>query len=124
MLLPLICAAAIMLLAFPLVGASSPASAFRIAIASSLFFILRDLALLLFFNLSKSPKRADMLTMLWLSLLWLVIPLTLSGLGFVHLTQLFQPQPETQSFISLVAAPCEMLLAAWLAVRRWKVNFG
>jgi len=124
MLLPLICAAAIMLCVFPLVGATSPASAFRIAIASSLFFILRDLALLLFFNLSKNPKRADMLTMLWMGLLWLVIPLTLSGLGFVHLTQLFHPRPETQSFISLVAAPCEMLLAAWLAVRRWKVNFG
>jgi hypothetical protein len=124
MVLPLLCAAAIMLFVFPPTDISSSGSNFRMAVAASLFFILRDLALLLFFNLSRNPKRAAMLAMLWLGLLWLVIPLTLSGLGFVHLTQLFQPRPEAQPFVSLVAAPCELLLAARLVARRWKANYG
>lgn len=124
MVLPLLCVVAIMLFAFPPTDISSSDSNFRMAVAASLFFILRDLALLVFFSLSRNPKRADMLAMLWLGLLWLVIPLTLSGLGFVYLTQLFQPRPEAQPFVSLVAAPCELLLAARLVARRWKANFG
>ena len=124
MVLPLLCVAAIMLFAFPLTGISTSGSNFRIAVVSSLFFILRDLALLLFFNLSRNPKRADMLAMLWLGLLWLVIPLTLSGLGFDNLTQFFLPRPDVQPLVSLVAAPCELLLVAWLVVGRWKANFG
>jgi hypothetical protein len=62
--------------------------------------------------------------MLWLVMLWLVIPFILSGLGFVHLAGFFQPRLETLSPTSLVAAPCEMLLAAWLVARRWKANYG
>jgi hypothetical protein len=124
MVLPLLCVSAIMLFAFPPADISSSGLNLRIAVAASLFFILRDLALLLFFNLSRKPKRADMLAMLWLGLLWLVIPLTLSGLGFVHLSQLFHFRPDAQPFISLVAATCELLLAAWLVARRWKANYG
>jgi hypothetical protein len=124
MILPLLFAVAVILFVFPPVDAFHTSGNFRIAMVACLFFILRDLALLLFFNLSKKPKRADMLAMLWLVMLWLVIPFILSGLGLVHLAGFFQPRLETLSLTILVAAPCEMLLAAWLVARRWKANYG
>ncbi len=122
--LPLLAVMAAFLTALPPEEVSGGGRNFGLAVAAGLFLVLRDMALVLFFNFSKNRKRADMLTMLWFGLLWAVIPLTLSGLGFVHMAQLFRPAADTQPLLSLLAAPCEMLLAAWLAARRWKANYG
>jgi hypothetical protein len=124
MALPLLIAVATVLILVPPENAFRASNQFRIALMAAQFFILRDLALLVFFNLSKKRKRADMLAILWLVMLWLVIPLILSGLGFGRLAALFHPRPDSHPLTSLIAAPCAMSLAAWLAVRRWKKNYG
>jgi hypothetical protein len=122
--LPLPLAVATLLLLAPPPEMAGTGGHFRLALVAAQFFMLRDLALLLFFNLAPNRKRADMLSVLWLALLWLVIPLILSGLGLDRLTALFHPLGEEHVLLSVLAAPCAMLLAVWLATRRWKANYA
>ena len=87
-----------------------------------LLFLLRDFGLLLFLNLARSPKRADMLTMLFLILLYGVIPMILAALGFDRMTELFRPMPGVLAEIILPAALCQAVVMLWLTVRRWRRN--
>ena len=85
-------------------------------------FLLRDFGLLLFLNLAGSPKRADMLTMLFLVLLYGVIPMILAALGFDRMTGLFRPMPGIPAEIILPAALLQAAVMLWLMVRRWRRN--
>jgi hypothetical protein len=91
------------------------------AVATTLF-LLRDLAILLFFNLGRNPKRADMLTVLCLALLYGVIPTILAGLDLDRLTGLFWPTPGLPAAILLPAALGQAVVMLWLVVARWRRN--
>ena len=85
--------------------------------------MLRDLGLLLFFNLGSSPKRADMLTVLNLVLLYLLIPMIFRTLGLNMLTALFWPSPDLPAFVGLSFLSIEAILVGWLLHLRWKKRF-
>lgn len=121
--LPVFFVAGVLLLAFPPVETSYAITDIRLASAASMFFLLRDLAIILYCNLGKSRKRADVLAVLWLALLYLVIPMILNQLELVYATHSFWPTAGPGVFASLIAAPVEMLLVGWLALRRWRENY-
>ncbi len=102
---------------------SSPvADAKSVAIyaVAMVLFLLRDLGILLFLNLGRNPKRADMLTILLLILLYGVIPTILSALDFDRLTGLFWPVPGTSADIVLPAALAQAVVILGLMVGRWR----
>ncbi len=93
-------------------------------IVSMAGFVLRDLGLLLFFNLGRNPKRADMLTVLYLALLYGVIPTILAAVNLDLLTTLFWPRKDLQPILGMMAVMVEVLVMSWLVARRWRVNYG
>jgi len=87
-------------------------------------FVMRDLGLLLFFNLGRNPKRADMLTVLWLAMLYGVMPTILAAVNLDLLTTLFWPRKDLQPALGMMAVAVEVLVICWLVARRWRVNYG
>ena len=92
----------------------------RLSIAGSFLFVLRDLGLLLFFNLARNTKRADWIMVLSLGLLYGVFPGIMQALNLDEATVLFWPRWDMQSYLSVVGPSLEALLVLLLLVNRWK----
>jgi len=120
-LLPaLVAGAGMFLSAYSIADPVRTAAGLQIFISSSSLFLLRDLGLLLFFNFAKNPKRADMIMVLCLGLLYGIIPGILSALQLDAMTSLFWPNWERQSFLACVPAGIEVLIVWLLVLDRWK----
>ncbi|HEY6837544.1 MAG TPA: hypothetical protein VI389_02255, partial [Geobacteraceae bacterium] len=104
----------------PRVVTSPPPLDVRLFLLSSLAFLGRDLALILFFNLGSRRKNPDMLAILWLSLLYGVVPAFFAVLKLDQLTQLFWPRVDLHPLVSLLAGTGEMLVVAYLVRQRWE----
>lgn len=119
--LPFVMLTCALLVAFEL--ASTPRAAeqqLAVAAIATVLFLLRDFGILLFLNLGRIPKRADMLTILSLALLYGVIPTMLAALEMGPLTGLFWPVPGVSAGIILPAALFQALAMLWLLARRWR----
>jgi hypothetical protein len=88
-------------------------------VASLLFFTFRDLGVMLFCNLGGSTKRADMLTVLYLSLLYGIVPTIFEVMGFKSATLLFWPRIDLYPFLGAALALLEAIAMACLVKRRW-----
>ena len=88
-------------------------------VTAGIAFLGRDLGILLFCNLAEKNRRADLLAVLYLLLLYGVIPAILEALHMPGATVLFWPRTD-QSLFLLVAAPIlELLLVLYLLSARW-----
>jgi hypothetical protein len=101
-------------------GAGGSVTPVAVAAVAMVFFLVRDLGLMLFLHLGRFPKRADMLTILLLALLYAVFPKILAALGLEPLAELFWPAPSAPSVILLSAAILQAFAMCWLATRRWR----
>ena len=91
-------------------------------VVAQLAFLGRDLGIMLFFNLGKEKKRADMLTVISLALLYGVLPATLSVMQMSNATLLLWPRTDLSPLAGCVAALLELLLMAWLVTLRWQAR--
>jgi hypothetical protein len=92
-------------------------------VAAVIFFQARDLGILLFCNLAQANKRADLLTILYLFLLYGIIPGILQAMHQSELTVLFWPRPDRSPFL-LIVPLVEMLAVFYLLSARWKKRVG
>jgi hypothetical protein len=89
-----------------------------------LLLALRDCAILVFFASALRPRRVEGVTLLYLALLWWLIPALLGALGLTALAQLVNP------FISLDGAKAASVMAAQAAIAtglaawRWRRHYG
>jgi hypothetical protein len=119
--LPFVVLTCVVLTAVDLTSAPGEETAqFAIAAVAMVLFLLRDFAILLYLNLGQNPKRADMLTVLFLVLLYGVIPTILAALDLDRLSGLFWPIPEVSAGIVLPAALFQAAVMLWLMARRWR----
>jgi hypothetical protein len=119
--LPFVILTCILLVGVSLISAPNEETRQVVAPAVAMvFFLLRDLGIILFLNLGRVPKRADMLTMLFLFLLYGAIPTILSGLELDLLPALFWPVSGMPAEILLPAALIQAVVMFWLLVRRWR----
>ena len=102
---------------------AKPVDGVRLVIIASFLFILRDLGLMLFFNLAKEQKRADMVLVLCLCLLYGVVPLILNAIKLDAMTALFWPQWGQYAMLGAAAAGAEAALAMALVAMRWKKQY-
>ncbi len=101
-------------------GAGEVAEPLAVSAVAMVLFLLRDLALLFYLNLGRNPKRADMLALLLLALLYSVVPAILSALDLDGLAALFWPLPGAAGGVVLPAALFQAVVMLWLLVRRWR----
>lgn len=88
--------------------------------ASALLFLLRDTAIVLFLNFSKNNKRADMTAVVYITLLYIVMPGILTAINFREAAAFFWPDDSVSAF---AAAFMEMIAAFTLLFMRWKRNY-
>ncbi|MCK4509117.1 MAG: hypothetical protein KAU27_11270, partial [Desulfuromonadales bacterium] len=93
---------------------------FAVPAMAMVLFLLRDFGLLLFLNFGRNPKRADMLMVIFLVLLYGVIPTILAALDLDRLTGLFWPVPGVSAAIVLPAALAQSVVMLGMMVRRWR----
>lgn len=116
--LPFVVVTAILLIAFTSGAGENVYRLSPVFIISLVAFLGRDLALFNFFNLGERTKRADMLVILWLSILYGLIPGIFMLLKMETVTALFWPRTD-YAFISCIAALCQLLAAWWMTLTRW-----
>lgn len=96
---------------------------FNLFLISLSLLLLRDIGLLLYLNLGKNRKRADMATLLYLGLLYGIIPTILANLELEFMTALLWPRWDNMAVYGVCAIGLEVLLMYGLIVRRWKTNY-
>lgn len=118
--LPCVLSAAAVLLLLPgnLTKELTPAST-RGVVMACVGFLLRDVGLLLYLNLARQAKRADLFAVLCLGILYGLLPVILIALDLDSAIALFWPR-HTHWGISLAAAPLEAAAIWWLLAGRWK----
>lgn len=122
--LPLTMSAGILVLAFSLMHDTGDTGSIKWLVATCMIFMIRDFSMMIFFNLSKSGKRADIITMLCLALLYGLLPAILTALELKGVTVLFWPHPEVHPLAGLSAALAETALAGYLMFRRWRLRLA
>ncbi len=81
-------------------------------------FIIRDICIFLFFNFSSKTKRADTVSLIYLFLLYMIIPLIFSLLEAEQLSAAFTPW-NTQGSITVISGLIQSGAMVYLAYRRW-----
>lgn len=103
---------------------SARAGGFVWFVLASILFMIRDLGIMLFCNLGKSARRADMLTVLYLGLLYGVIPAILKAMGAGSAIHLFWPRLDDAAYLGVVGSLSEVLAVTWLVTIRWKARLA
>ncbi|HVA97380.1 MAG TPA: hypothetical protein VNG53_00680 [Bacteroidia bacterium] len=80
-------------------------------------FVIRDLGILLLLNFSTRSKRADTAMVVYLILLYIVLPLLTKDLG---IGLFFYPDITSNSFSMLIFPLVEAALVLFLVAKRWK----
>ncbi len=80
-------------------------------------FLIRDIAIVLYVNIMRKNKRADTTAILYLLILYIVIPLIIrsSSIGF-----LFYPTDQSGTFLMLAAPLAEASIMIYLLSNKWK----
>jgi hypothetical protein len=124
--LPLLAVTVALLVVIDLAGGAAGLADGRtgVVVAAAFCFILRDIGLLLHANLGNNPRRADMLTVLILIMLYGVVPGIFALIELNPLTALFWPRTDLAPALVLLAPLAEALLVAALVARRWRSRFA
>ncbi len=90
-------------------------------IGAVLCFAMRDFAIILYFKFSAKPQRTSSVALLYLIILYILLPLLMFSLDLDQLTPLFYPIiDEVQSAPSIIPAFIEAILIWILVVNKWK----
>ncbi len=90
---------------------------------AAFLFMLRDVGLLIGFNLSGSSKRADLAALFYLALLYLLAPWILHTLGGWPLLGLCWPMPDGTLLTTTLPVAVQLALVGGWVVRRWRRAF-
>lgn len=88
-----------------------------------LLFVVRDAAIVLFFHLGPRKSRADMVALLYLGILYLLVPGILAALDWKQAAALFFPWITVNPLLGMVAGGLQAAGAVCLVVRRWRQGF-
>jgi len=85
-------------------------------------FAMRDIALLHFFSMSRSPGRAGWTTMVYLVVIYWLVPQLLSLTKVDLLIALFVPWSGAYPAWEVIGALVQAVVVGWLALHRWQVR--
>lgn len=87
-------------------------------------FLLRDVLLFVYFNLGKRRQRADMAALLYLAVLYWLLPSILAGMELNALVALFIPTGDPQLPLSILSALIQAIVLLFLCRTRWQTFFA
>jgi hypothetical protein len=93
-------------------------------LAGIYLFMLRDIAITLFFNIGSKRVRADLTALLYLAILYTLIPGLLWTLDLKPATYLFLPWIPERPGLSLVSGAVQTVVAVAFVRWRWRSGFG
>ncbi len=86
-------------------------------------FIIRDIGIFLFFNFSIKPKRANTVSIIYLLLLYTVIPIIFLSLGLEPVSAAFNPWSTLKS-ITIISGLIQSAIMLYLVYYRWNALSG
>ena len=86
---------------------------------ATFLFLLRDIGLLLGFNLSRNQRRADIAVFVYWVVLYTVLPGMFYALDAPLLTAFFWPWAGEDAVTRILPAACQVVLMGWWVGRRW-----
>ena len=89
-----------------------------------LMLALRDIALLYFFSFSDKRRNVEVAVIVYLGMLYWLIPALLSVMGLGLVANLILPPLLSNPTLALVVAALQAGIAAWLAIARWRKRLG
>lgn len=92
-------------------------------VITSLLFLFRDILLVHYFHFSKNPKRALSASLLYLFLLYLLIPLMLSLLHLSHLLPIFVPSWGQNTALALLSTFGQIAVLGGLCWKKWQMSW-
>ncbi len=93
-------------------------------VAAAMCFLMRDIALLLYFYFSDKPQRALATAVVYWTVLYILIPMLLGVVWMDIFNPLFLPDGSV-NFAYAVAPPLLQAVLMWRAtIRRWRTRFG
>ncbi len=90
----------------------------------ALFLVARDAGIFLFFAAAPQPKRVLGTTLVYMLLLYWIVPGLLGAMGLKDLSNLVLPFGTGNSWAQIASALVQAIIAGWLAYRRIQVNFS
>lgn len=100
-------------------GGSLGAIAFIITV---IFFMMRDLFIILFCNLNNSSKKPDIMAIVLLGLLYGLFPAILMAMKYETATLFFWPRIDLHPLLGMAFSIGECAAAVFFAMRRWQSN--
>ena len=94
----------------------------RVAVTASILFVLRDVAFVYFLSLGHPDGRGDGRALLYLIMLYTVIPALLSALHLKPLVAFFWPQYGIAPMLTLLPIVAEVGAIFYLVYRRWQMG--
>ncbi|MBS0290368.1 MAG: hypothetical protein JSS07_10105 [Proteobacteria bacterium] len=92
-----------------------------ILMLTSTLFLIRDIALIHFFNFGKNPRKAFGACALYLFILYFLLPLILNALH-LDLTPLLIPSWGKSTFLAIISSMAQIVFISALCLKRWKLN--
>lgn len=95
---------------------------FKVLLVAASLFLVRDCLLVITLNFSPNRRRADLAALVYLAVLYVIIPLLLHGfdLGQTFLMAFFLPQAGDGLLASAWPVALEVIFVAVLMVMRWQ----
>ncbi len=92
-------------------------------IMASIIFMFRDAGIILFFSFSTNPKRIEVTSIIYLAVLYLLIPKILDLMGLSYLSAALIPTSGVNIWFTIVAACLQVILVGWMLRNRWQQFF-
>lgn len=92
----------------------------RLFALAGFLFMLRDIGIVLYFNLGPRRPRADAAAILYLALLYFLLPGILEAVHMDSATALLLPWDTAAPVTTILSGLVQMVLMAWLLVSRWQ----
>ncbi|GMR07357.1 MAG: hypothetical protein BMS9Abin26_0360 [Gammaproteobacteria bacterium] len=92
-------------------------------ILASIVFMFRDAGIILFFSFSANPKRIEVTSIIYLAILYLLIPKILDLMGLSYLSAALIPTSGVNIWFTIVAACLQVVLVGWMLRNRWQQFF-
>lgn len=89
---------------------------------TTLLFLARDIALIHYLNFAKNQKNPTGAIILYLFILYLLLPLILSALHLKSLLPMLLPSFGKNTLLAIISSVAQTGFLLWLILKRWKQN--
>jgi hypothetical protein len=87
-----------------------------------LCFMIRDISLLLYVNLKKDARRADIATVVYLVILYGLVPSILGMSGLKNLLPMFVPMPDSNLITGTLPILIQCAIIIFFLIERWNAR--